>query len=418
MIQRTIVAWQKVEPAKGRYDFSQLDSVAEAAGEAGIDTVVTIRALSEWGSSRDIVEGYQETWEQQQRRPRGKRSRAVAARSSYPQDVEAWLQMLRRMVERYDGDGEEDMPNLRCPIRYWQIENEISWQWVGPMSSYVELLRKSRQAIRQADPQAKIVLGAITASQYFALDAGLIEDPTIRITTPNRQREVSVEEVRNNPQFQEKKEAMEVLFAQAGPYFDIADMHSYSDDAQYLSVQAKWMRFIMEKNGYQRPIWCLECGGPMSDYSPTRHAEEVIKRVTVAFANGISAVFWSTLMPTTEFPQKYINLSLVDESGNTKPAFNAYQLMARIVREADQVTVLDTPPGVRAYEFSRADGKRFWIGWATGGRQSLTVRTHGVRRVRIFKPPYLQEGAKETVVHTEEEAITLATYPVVVESLD
>ncbi|NCO32917.1 MAG: hypothetical protein GW893_03465 [Armatimonadetes bacterium] len=417
-IQRAFLSWQKIEPEKGHYDFSRLDEVARDAGDVGIDTIVTMRALSEWGSSPDTVGEYENTWGEQQTKERGKRSRAVATRNSYPKEVDAWLRMLGKMVERYDGDGQDDMPGLKRPIRHWQIENEVSWQWKGPMSSYVKLLRQSREVMRKADPQAQIVLGAITAAQYFALDAGLIKDPNMHITTPNGKRAVTVEEVRSNKIFRDKKKAVETLFAEAGPYFDIADFHSYSNDAQFLSIQSAWMNSIMEKNGYTRPIWCLECGGPVSDYSEARHAEEVVKRLTVAFASRISTVLWSTLLPTNEFAQKYIDLSLVDNSGGKKAAFLAYQLMARMAKECTEAKVIETSADVYAYELSGPGGKRYWVGWAIEDRQRLTVETDAVRRVQIYQAPYSKEKSVEVTVKNARETLPISTHPVVVESVD
>ncbi|MBI5367041.1 MAG: hypothetical protein HZA54_08385 [Planctomycetes bacterium] len=36
----------------------------------------------------------------------------------------AHLTFVRAAVERYGGDGVDDMPGLRVPIRPWQVENE------------------------------------------------------------------------------------------------------------------------------------------------------------------------------------------------------------------------------------------------------------------------------------------------------
>ena len=41
-----------------------------------------------------------------------------------PQAREAYVEFVKRAVERYDGDGQYDMPGLKSPVKYWQVENE------------------------------------------------------------------------------------------------------------------------------------------------------------------------------------------------------------------------------------------------------------------------------------------------------
>ena len=41
-----------------------------------------------------------------------------------PCDPESYALWLGAVVERYDGDGIDDMPGLQYPIRHWEIGNE------------------------------------------------------------------------------------------------------------------------------------------------------------------------------------------------------------------------------------------------------------------------------------------------------
>ena len=38
---------------------------------------------------------------------------------------------VKQLVERYDGDGIDDMPGLKNPIKYWQIDNEPPFWQLG-----------------------------------------------------------------------------------------------------------------------------------------------------------------------------------------------------------------------------------------------------------------------------------------------
>lgn len=96
---------------------------------------------------------------------------AKSRKSFLPRDEEAYRRFVRAVVERYDGDGNHDVPGLRNPIRHWQIDNEpqiaLSFGWSG----YAELLRMGYDAIKEADREAKVVMGGATgwppASSYL-----------------------------------------------------------------------------------------------------------------------------------------------------------------------------------------------------------------------------------------------------------
>lgn len=60
----------------------------------------------------------------------------------------------------------------RLPIRMWQVWNEpnIAYYWPQPFArTYVSLLRLAHQAIKHADPGAKVVLGALTNFAWRSL---------------------------------------------------------------------------------------------------------------------------------------------------------------------------------------------------------------------------------------------------------
>ena len=79
---------------------------------------------------------------------------------------------MTAVVERYDGDGVDDMPGLAYPIRHWEVFNEPEMQgpenpalFQGEPDAYLELLRVSAAAIRDADPLA-VVLPAGQAGMH------------------------------------------------------------------------------------------------------------------------------------------------------------------------------------------------------------------------------------------------------------
>jgi len=52
-----------------------------------------------------------------------------------PYDMDAYRRFVLALVERYDGDGKDDMPGLKYPIKYWEASNEPSHQ-SGPATFF------------------------------------------------------------------------------------------------------------------------------------------------------------------------------------------------------------------------------------------------------------------------------------------
>jgi hypothetical protein len=79
------------------------------------------------------------------------------------------------LVGRYGPRGSfwREHPQIPLmPIRMWQVWNEpdLSYYWPQPFArSYVSLLRLAHQAIKRADPGAKVVLGALTNVAWRSL---------------------------------------------------------------------------------------------------------------------------------------------------------------------------------------------------------------------------------------------------------
>jgi len=154
-----------------------------------------------------------------------------------PCDMNAYVRFLERAVERYDGDGENDMPGLTIPIKYWEIMNEPSMQggstggmgeelkfFVGTPAEYLEILRTSYQTIKRIDPEAKVAHAGM---------AGVHENFR-NFWTP-------------------------VFEAGGGNYTDIANIHTISTDEQREDLYViRFKRFIEQFGLEDKPIWITE----------------------------------------------------------------------------------------------------------------------------------------------------------------
>lgn len=93
-----------------------------------------------------------------------------------------WIDFIKAVVERYDGDGVDDMPGLVIPIRYYVYTGEIvyggsgkgdaEWgpYWFDTVDNLLRLHRITYQAINEADPSGntKVVSAGAILFDLFA----------------------------------------------------------------------------------------------------------------------------------------------------------------------------------------------------------------------------------------------------------
>lgn len=171
------VRWGYIEPEPpqaGTHSYqwddelAALDTRVRAYQQAGFSLVLVLRAWSTWARVTA---------------PAGGAAAAAAStppKPEYQEDYAAWVQAV---VERYDGDGQDDYSGLvdvdgdgaPDPVRLYQIETESAtgaW-WQGQeagtaTAEYITLLRSAAAAARLAYPQVRIL--AAGASAFDMLD--------------------------------------------------------------------------------------------------------------------------------------------------------------------------------------------------------------------------------------------------------
>jgi hypothetical protein len=125
-------------------NFSQTDQFVDLAAQRGLRLLPTVLYAPSW----DAVDN--------------------DSGIDYPANPGPYAAYLTALIDRYGPHGSfwSSHPRLpRMPIRIWQIWNEenLSYYWTQPFASgYAALLHAAHDAIKQADPGAKVVLGALT----------------------------------------------------------------------------------------------------------------------------------------------------------------------------------------------------------------------------------------------------------------
>jgi len=159
---------------------------------------------------------------------------------SPPADPEAYGRFVGLLVKRYGAGGTfwASHPKLpRVPTRDWQIWNEPTG-WAGPLTPsvfwdgpkpyqerYVAMLRAAHTAIHAQDPRGRALLGGILGVSW---------------------------------------DTIEDLYAQgAGPYFDGAAIHVYTQHAENVINSLKYARAVMDEHGDRaKPLVLTEFGWP------------------------------------------------------------------------------------------------------------------------------------------------------------
>lgn len=133
-----IFAWGFTEKEKGKYNWVVTDFVVRTVQDYNVHLLATVYTWNLWDQKElAVFDGWY---------------------LNEPRDWESYVAWLSALAERYDGDGVNDMPGLRYPVRYFEIGNEPRGVYYG---CYIRLLKSSYDAIKRVNPKAVVMNGAI-----------------------------------------------------------------------------------------------------------------------------------------------------------------------------------------------------------------------------------------------------------------
>jgi hypothetical protein len=207
---RTVFSWADAQPDQGGpTDFSATDQAVALAARHGMSLLPIVIYAPRW-------------------------ARADPSSSASPPASDAdYVAYLQALVGRYGSAGtfwaaHPELP--RSPIIYWQIWNEphlrLYWDASNWQKGYGDLLRAAHSAVRQADPQARIVLAGLTGTSWTALAS---------------------------------------LYSKGGAKgnFDVAALQTYTGSATHLLEAVHLFRGVLSRHGDAAlPLWLTEMGWP------------------------------------------------------------------------------------------------------------------------------------------------------------
>lgn len=354
-VVRISAAWSRIEPTEGAFDFAALDHRIAALQELGLAPFVTFESNADWATDPQTRQ----------------------VRNARPSDPRLWRSFIGRVVERYDGDGQDDMPGLRGGVRYWQAANEWisernrSGGWAASTDELLAYLRDSHDAVKRADPSALFVLGGIAA---FNLDILLVArtglEMEVRQLWNTRSETVLTLAEMRGPRFAAIIRDRVLPVLTQAPY-DIADAHLYGPEARD-PARIEWLR---EVSG--RPVLSSECGGPSLDYggsySEEAHFTAVLARNLGTLAAGAEFCLWFRLGEGDGATYGNARTALYSVDRAAKPGVFAYRLLSRLI--GPDATVQRR--GDTEFEIRQGGETSIAIGW---GVAAQTIRADAAVR--------------------------------------
>jgi hypothetical protein len=287
----------------------------------------------------------------------------------------AYRNFVIKLVERYDGDGIDDMPGLTVPIKHWEVMNEPEFStgelifFQGDAADYYDILKTTYEAVKAADPEAYVVQGGMAG--MMDIDAAFWQ---------------------------------QVLQMGGAEYIDIMNMHSIGH-GEHLNIPA--FREFLEDNGIQgKPIWVTEVQYQQShqtqNYDNEDFAKILARSYIFALANGVEKLFCVNIkMPPRaggSGPPFDERSALITDSGEKSALFYAHLTVAEILGELsadDAVEIISESVGdwhidAGQYKFT-INGTTIYALWGHG---SLPAEISGeVRLIDITGTETLTEAA-------------------------
>jgi hypothetical protein len=317
--------WNQIEPTPGQYDIQRIDQYVNTAQSYGVQTLFTIWPFADWDQETChadlpvIEDDFPD----------------LAQRRGLPCDVDAYQTFVRGLVERYDGDGHNDMPGLLYPVKHWEVANEPEMNepplvfFQGTAADYVELLDMTAEAIGEADLQAVVVQGG-AAGMTASMESFW----------------------------------QEVFGSGGADYFDVANVHSINGPEDLWTND--WAALLAQYD-VDKPFWVTEVqistepSSVKPALSEEEQAEWIVKGFVEAFGNGATRAFYTLYRANPSMSPQQAGAALIDVDGREKPALFAMQTLINKLRAFESVAKLNQTQ----YEFI-VEGKTIHVLWGTG----------------------------------------------------
>ncbi len=386
--------WGQMQKSAGApIDFRRADSFVREFQNAGFtDLVICLRSHSPWAS-------------------RAYSKLRSANPTPKPEFAQAYRDWISAVVERYDGDGHDDMAGLKHPVRFYEIGSEFSSYEPEPVADYLGMLGDAHAAAHRAWDKVQVAHAALLATGVFKDKPSAGQYPAAFAAAPKRFMEHGLDDIRrilDKPEF-----------------FDLVNFHALGDPSE-IEDTMRWLDYEMRQRNYAKPTIISDTSSsPFIAWGPSTvinlRPEQmglVIPPATEADRPRLAAYFkklvdgdpatveWTqgftgtdlvkkvviaaeqrVVLIDTAFTQDLVWLKLKVFQGGTgtsawsglvdvpkkerRAGFFAFQqLMTQMRGYRSMRRVATTRADVRLYELS-VEGEKRWIAWHDPGRVIL-----------------------------------------------
>jgi hypothetical protein len=265
--------WDAVQSDKdATLDFSKMDEQVKYVELNGLNLLATVWPFAEWDQlNRSEASGCAVSASDEFLPASNKKGRPsyLPLHRCNPDDWTAYQDFVTKLVERYDGDGLDDMPGLLYAVKHWEVMNEPDLTDMGDgrldfykqdAAAYGELLVKTYSAIKTADSSANVLIaGAAGGNETFL---GFYTEVFNKVP-------------------------------EAKTSFDVGNIHCISNDREDLNFNVSAYKKMLTKAGVtNKSIWVTEAE-QMDGKTFDENVERASTSVKNALANGAELIFFT-----------------------------------------------------------------------------------------------------------------------------
>ncbi|HPO12165.1 MAG TPA: hypothetical protein PLI09_01865 [Candidatus Hydrogenedentes bacterium] len=254
-----IISWGNMQAsANDKINFRMLDRlVKEYQGAGFAECMIGLKSESDWASIAPKA-ALPDT--------------NFAPKPEYMDDYAAWV---RAVVERYDGDGVNDMKDLKHPIRYYEIGVEFSTYEPEPAGDYLGMLEVGYQAAHEAFSACVVMHAAFLVATAFYSNPGPEEYPAAFAAVDERIMYHPLEDIRavlDHPE-----------------WFDAVNFHAGAEIRE-LEATIQWLRYEMGARSYDKPLVISDTvPTPFIGWGPGTTCEGVVESLGIVLAPAVEA---------------------------------------------------------------------------------------------------------------------------------
>ncbi|MFI9639915.1 hypothetical protein ACIG87_07580 [Micromonospora sp. NPDC051925] len=380
------LSWCDIEKTQGSPDFSAVDQIAERSRKLGITLHLKIRTGVCWatGGTAQFTRG-----------------QANKTESAMPTDLATYQNFVRDLVKRYAPYG----------VHEYAIENEVNAQqyWAGSPEDYRRLVTAAAEAIRSADPKAKVVDSGMSSVAYGMgvadrlLRAGQ-EDQAVaayqayfqrRIGTRGRLIPAVGDPAALRAALGNTQNARNLAYLTVTEKLlddgvvDVRQLHFY----EHFSGVPALLDYLRAETPAGVPTQAWEVGQFWKDGADDAAArgDEMVKVVSQLVAGGIHEVLW---LPLAYNPNNRagaeVRYGLLDPDGTQRQAGAMMAALAAAARDATVEPV--NGKGLTGVAFRRGAESTLVVWSASAGTVSLPV-TAGLTGGPVGGDPTARTGA-------------------------